>query len=87
MYQYNHFPPTTNLRSLGGTMREKHTLDPNIITDCIAFQDYTLRHTPTITTTKLQRKQEGINQVNQVNTPLFEFLNLDPVFLNFCVIW
>lgn len=39
------------------------------------------------TTTKLQRKQEGINQVNQVNTPLFEFLNLDPVFLNFCVIW
>lgn len=49
MYQYYHFPPTTNLRSLGGTMREKHTLDPNIITDCIAFQDYTLRHTPTIT--------------------------------------
>lgn len=46
---YNHFPPTTNLRSLGGTMREKHILDPNIITDCIPFQDYTLRHTPTIT--------------------------------------
>lgn len=49
MYQYNHFPPTTNLRSLGATMREKHILDPNIIIVCIPFQDYTLRHTPTIT--------------------------------------
>lgn len=39
------------------------------------------------TTTKLQRKQEGINQVSQVNTPLFEFPNLDPVFPHFCVIW
>lgn len=74
-------------------MREKHILDPNIIIVCIPFQDYTLWDTlqplqpKDETTTKLQRKQEGINQVNQVNTPLFEFLNLDPVFLNFCVIW
>lgn len=94
MYQYNHFPPTTNLRSLGGTMREKHILDPNIITDCIVYP-FKILPSDTLqplqpkdeTTTKLQRKQEGINQVNQVNTPLFEFLNLDPVFLNFCVIW
>lgn len=62
MYQYNHFPPTTNLGSLGGTMREKHTLDPNIITDCIAFQDYTLRHTPTITALARMKQQQSYKE-------------------------
>lgn len=32
-----------------GTMMEEHILDLNIIKDCIPFQDYTLRHTSTIT--------------------------------------